>query len=145
MSSYDLLDIYEILIQIRFSIDANGSQQLITLLLEALHLQLWKLLHNENIEYKFIREYILNNYEREGVKLGTFDENFPTDDIVLKDTNVIFSFCIVVSAIRKKILNKEYKEAFSLVDKFHNYPIIYDYCYIHNSNLLIFLLSFYNK
>ena len=63
MSSFDLLDIYEILIQIRFSIDTDESQQLISLLFDALHLKLGKLLHNQNVDDKFIREYILDNCE----------------------------------------------------------------------------------
>lgn len=123
MSFFDLLDIYEILIQIRFSIDTDESQQLISLLFDALHLKLGKLLHNQNVDDKFIREYILENCEFEYLKLGSFDDNYSNGNIMPNETNVLFSFFIVVSAVKKKISTGEYSEAFFLVDKFHNYPV----------------------
>ncbi len=123
MSFFDLLDIYEILIQIRFSIDTDESQQLISLLFDALHLKLGKLLHNQNVDDKFIREYILDNCEFEYIKLGSFDDNYSNGNIMPNETNVLFSFFIVVSAVKKKISTGEYSEAFFLVDKFHNYPV----------------------
>ena len=120
---FDLLAIYEIMLRIRFALNSSESLQLVTLLVEALYLKLGYILNNQHVDDMFIRKFLLDKKQNISFDLSIIEERYRSNNVNFNEPLDIISFLLIMYSIKSNLINKDYNEAFLLVDEAHNYPI----------------------
>lgn len=121
MRNTDLLDIYDVFIHVRFSIQSKETEQLLTVLNDVLYMCL-KSTNGEPLERKRVRDYVNECHGISKIKFGSFDDIYG-DSLLPKEENLYLLFFIITRFLKNKLANCEYKEAFKVVDEIHQVPL----------------------
>lgn len=122
MQYKDLLDIHDVLICVRFSLEDPVSFHLINVLEEALYENLGAIFGIKGCGYKSIRAHIQSNCAVD-FRFGSLDNLYSNKVLVADPSKIIVNFLILVHFIKKALMQGNYEKAFKIVDDIHELPL----------------------